>query len=176
MAKIPNNSPLLSTTFDSQLGPIYAGAMADRVVFLYFAEAETKRPLTEVIEARFGQAPSDGESPVFEALRGQITRYLMGSLNSFTVPITPIGTAFELCVWAQLLHIPYGQRVTYKAIAEGLGAPQKTRAVGQAIGRNPLSILIPCHRVIGANKKLTGYSGGLTRKAYMLNMESALNE
>lgn len=177
MVTTPDSPHFLSTTFDTKLGPIHAGAIADRLVFLYFTEVEEqKTPLSQVIEKRFDRTPIQGSSPVFQTLKEELKNYFEGSLKRFTVPIVPIGTDFELSVWKQLLQIPYGKTVSYKTIAENLKTPRKVRPIGQAIGRNPLSVLIPCHRVIGSNGSLTGYAGGLSRKAFLLKLENALDK
>ena len=90
------------------------------------------------------------------------------------MPLNPAGTPFQQRVWHQLQAIPYGQTVSYGAIADGIGQPAASRAVGMANGKNPLTIIVPCHRVIGSNGKLTGYAGGLTRKQFLLALEGAL--
>jgi O-6-methylguanine DNA methyltransferase len=104
----------------------------------------------------------------------QLEAYFDGHLTTFSVPLNPSGTAFQQQVWGQLQAIPYGQTVSYGAIANGIGKPTASRAVGMANGKNPLTIIVPCHRVIGSNGKLTGYAGGLTRKQFLLALEGAI--
>lgn len=104
----------------------------------------------------------------------QLDAYFDGRLTTFSVPLNPSGTAFQQQVWRQLQAIPYGQTVSYGAIANGIGKPTASRAVGMANGKNPLTIIVPCHRVIGSNGKLTGYAGGLTRKQFLLALEGAI--
>ena len=104
----------------------------------------------------------------------QLEAYFTGRLTTFNVPLNPAGTPFQQRVWHQLQAIPYGQTVSYGAIADGIGQPAASRAVGMANGKNPLTIIVPCHRVIGSNGKLTGYAGGLTRKQFLLALEGAL--
>ncbi|MAQ00561.1 MAG: cysteine methyltransferase [Alteromonadaceae bacterium] len=104
----------------------------------------------------------------------QLEAYFTGRLTTFNVPLNPAGTPFQQRVWHQLQAIPYGQTVSYGAIADGIGQPTASRAVGMANGKNPLTIIVPCHRVIGSNGKLTGYAGGLTRKQFLLALEGAL--
>jgi methylated-DNA-[protein]-cysteine S-methyltransferase len=101
----------------------------------------------------------------------ELGEYFSGKLKTFTVPVAPEGSAFQLKVWAELIKIPYGHVVTYRDLAVRLGGPTYTRIVGQANGRNPVSIIIPCHRVIGMNGALTGYAGGLWRKRFLLDLE-----
>ncbi len=101
----------------------------------------------------------------------QLSAYFGGELRDFDLPLAPAGTAFQLQVWAALRTIPYAQTRSYGFIANAIGRPSASRAVGMANGRNPISIIVPCHRVIGANGLLTGYGGGLNRKQMLLDLE-----
>lgn len=101
----------------------------------------------------------------------QLTAYFAGELQAFDLPLAPKGTPFQQKVWAYLQTIPYGRTTTYGTIAQELGNPKSTRAVGAANGRNPIAIIIPCHRVIGSDGKLTGYAGGLQIKEALLRLE-----
>ena len=105
----------------------------------------------------------------------QLIAYFNGTLIHFDLPLDAAGTAFQQAVWQQLTRIEYGQTASYQHIANALGKPKAVRAVGMANGRNPLTIVVPCHRIIGSNGKLTGYAGGLERKAYLLKLEGAMN-
>lgn len=107
----------------------------------------------------------------FVALREQLDDYLAGRRRDFDLPLSPRGTPFQREVWDQLASIPYGETVTYGEVALAIGRPRSTRAVAAAIGANPLSIIVPCHRVVGANRTLTGYAGGLDRKRHLLDLE-----
>lgn len=104
----------------------------------------------------------------------QLDGYFQGKRRSFDLPLSPQGTPFEQAVWQVLQTIPYGETRSYGDIARQIGRPSACRAVGRAIGRNPLGIVIPCHRVIGANGRLTGYAGGLTVKQYLLELERGM--
>jgi O-6-methylguanine DNA methyltransferase len=108
------------------------------------------------------------------ALARELDAYFAGKLRRFTVPLDLRGTAFQLQVWEVLCSIPYGVTRSYREVAEALGNPKATRAVGQAIGRNPVSIVVPCHRVVGSDGRLTGYGGGLPRKRALLDLESGV--
>ncbi len=108
--------------------------------------------------------------PVFALTKAWLDAYFSGKQPDFTVPVNPKGSAFQKRVWEQLLTIPYGQVITYGALAADLGCPS-ARAVGGAVGKNPISLLIPCHRVVGAGGRLTGYAGGLDRKVALLTLE-----
>jgi methylated-DNA-[protein]-cysteine S-methyltransferase len=101
----------------------------------------------------------------------QLTEYFKGKLRTFDVPVAPVGTAFQRAVWRQLQAIPYGETLSYGELARRLGNPKAVRAVGLANGSNPISIIIPCHRVIGSNGSLVGYGGGLPTKQALLALE-----
>jgi methylated-DNA-[protein]-cysteine S-methyltransferase len=102
----------------------------------------------------------------------QLDAYFAGDLTDFDLPLSPRGTSFQRQVWAGLVEIPFGETVSYGGLAERLGRRGAARAVGLANGRNPISIIVPCHRVIGSDGRLTGYGGGLDRKAWLLGHES----
>lgn len=108
---------------------------------------------------------------VLEECREQLDLYFSGKMFDFTLPLAPEGTEFQQKVWAGLLKIPYGETITYMELAVRLGDAKAIRAVGTANGRNPIAIVIPCHRVIGAGNKLTGYAGGIWRKKLLLELE-----
>jgi len=109
----------------------------------------------------------------FDDVRTQLDEYFAGERKRFQLPLAPDGTPFQLAVLSALQEIPYGETVSYADIAERIGKPKAVRAVGAANGRNPLPVVIPCHRVIGANGKLTGFGGGLPTKQALLELESA---
>lgn len=102
----------------------------------------------------------------------ELEEYFAGERTVFTTPLEPRGTPFQQNVWRALTEIPYAGRCSYKTLAEAIGRPQSSRAVGTANGRNPLSIFVPCHRVVGSNGKLTGYAGGIAAKRWLLEHES----
>jgi methylated-DNA-[protein]-cysteine S-methyltransferase len=104
----------------------------------------------------------------------QLAEYFAGTRTAFDVPLTPHGTAFQQRVWMALRDIPYGRTTSYGELAAELGQPTASRAVGLANGRNPLAVIVPCHRVIGANGSLTGFGGGLPRKRWLLEHERAV--
>ncbi len=110
---------------------------------------------------------------VFKQAEDQLNEYFEGERQRFDLKMKPSGTPFQLSVLAALQEIPFGQTTSYRNIAESIGRPKAVRAVGAANGRNPLPIVIPCHRVIGADGSLTGFGGGLAAKSFLLNLESA---
>ncbi len=113
----------------------------------------------------------DADCSVINTASEQLSQYFSGALSAFDLPLKPAGTPFQLSVWRALLNIPYGETISYGQLAERLDNPKAVRAVGLANGKNPISIVVPCHRVIGANGKLVGYGGGLNRKAALLHLE-----
>ena len=134
------------------------------------------------IEFRDNRHPADrsdwhgGDSEVLQAAEAQLGEYFAGQRRVFDLPLAPRGTDFQLCVWRALAQIPYGETISYAQLAQRLGNPNGTRAVGAANGRNPLPIVLPCHRVIGADGGLTGFGGGLPTKELLLRLEGALPE
>lgn len=118
-------------------------------------------------------APVDPSHPLLRAAAEQLSAYFAGRLGRFTLPLDAAGTPFQHAVWRALGDIPAGATTGYGDIARALGRPQAARAVGAAVGRNPLSIVVPCHRVLGRDGRLTGYAGGLERKQALLTLEAA---
>lgn len=119
----------------------------------------------------FGDFGGYDHLPLFEEARRQLEEYFAGSRQNFDLPLNPGGTDFQRRVWRSLLDIPYGTAISYRELAHRADCPRGYQAVGQANGRNPLPILIPCHRVIGTDGTLGGYSGGLDRKRFLLDLE-----
>ena len=114
------------------------------------------------------------ETPLIQEAYRQLSEYLIGERKSFDLPLNPRGTVFQQQVWKALCDIPYGETRSYKQIAEAIGNPKAVRAVGMANNRNPLLIVVPCHRVIGANGKLVGYGAGIEKKEFLLKLEKSL--
>ena len=111
------------------------------------------------------------ETPILKEANNQLQEYFKGQRKEFSLPLAPVGTEFMLRVWEALRAIPYGETRSYKEIATAVGNSKACRAVGMANNRNPISIVTPCHRVIGSNGDLVGYAGGLDVKLYLLNLE-----
>lgn len=111
------------------------------------------------------------DHPILLETEAQLKAYFANKLDKFSIPLDFAGTEFQKKVWKALLTIPFGKTCSYKQIAELISNPKAVRAVGAANGKNPISIVVPCHRVIGANGKLTGFAGGLPTKEYLLNLE-----
>lgn len=117
---------------------------------------------------------SAADHPILDLARVQLGEYFAGQRQTFELPLAPRGTPFQLAVWQALAEIPHGRTWSYGQLASHLGRPQAMRAVGAANGRNPLPIVLPCHRVIGASGALTGFGGGLPTKQFLLELEGAL--
>lgn len=115
-----------------------------------------------------------GDNDVLQAAQAQLEEYFAGTRTQFELPLAPQGTAFQLIVWQELARIPYGETISYVQLAQRVGNPSASRAVGAANGRNPLPIVLPCHRVIGADGALTGFGGGLPMKEFLLKLEGAM--
>lgn len=113
------------------------------------------------------------DSSAFGEVVRQLDEYFEGTRASFDLPLAPAGTPFQCRVWAELVHIAPGTTITYGELARRAGHPGAARAVGAAVGRNPISIVVPCHRVVGSDGTLTGYAGGVARKAFLLALERA---
>ncbi|MFF3492749.1 methylated-DNA--[protein]-cysteine S-methyltransferase [Streptomyces sp. NPDC002795] len=150
------------TLIDSPYGPLTLVSTDGTLSGLYMTD-QRHRPPQESFGAR-------DERP-FGAAIDQLTAYFQGELTEFDLPLHLHGTPFQRSVWAELQRIPYGETRTYGELAEALGNPNASRAVGLANGKNPVGVIVPCHRVIGANGDLTGYGGGLDRKRQLLHFE-----
>lgn len=132
---------------------------------------EEKGSLTGLYFGTLSCPGQEGTSPLLAEASRQLEEYFSGNRREFILPLAPKGTPFQLRVWQALSAIPYGETRTYGDIARRIGSPKACRAVGMANHRNPISIIVPCHRVVGANGSLTGYGGGLEAKRFLLELE-----
>lgn len=123
---------------------------------------------------KFEVEPRRTSNPILVEVESQLEEYFAGRRETFDVELDLAGTDFQRAVWKQLARIPYGRTISYGELAKRLGRPTGARAVGGAVGRNPVSIVLPCHRVVGSNGKLTGFAGGLDSKTRLLEIESGL--
>lgn len=154
-------------TFATTLGDLLIVAHGDALSGVYF-EDHRYPPEHESIGEYVGL---ESEDPLLSLAAAQLREYLDGARSKFDLPLKPAGDAFSHRVWQMLQEIPYGGTVTYGALADRLGKRGLAQRVGQAVGHNPVSIIIPCHRVLGADGSLTGYAGGLERKRVLLALE-----
>lgn len=148
---------------ETPIGPLTLVAEDDELVAVYM-DGHAHHPG----DAALGASET---ADVLETAAHQLTEYFAGDRKEFDLPLRPIGTDFQVRVWRVLQEIPYGDTWSYRQLATAVGNPSASRAVGLANGRNPLSIVIPCHRVIGADGSLTGYGGGIERKRWLLGLE-----
>ncbi|QFG30424.1 bifunctional transcriptional activator/DNA repair protein Ada [Pseudomonas umsongensis] len=168
-----NSEPLLFTRLITPLGPMIAMAERRGLVLLEFLDQPSLSREVQALQNRFGYVVAPGHNGHLQQIEDQLSEYFAGKRTEFSVALHMPGSEFSRQVWAELAHIPYGQTTTYGAIASTLGKPGASRAVGLANGHNRLSIVVPCHRVIGADGSLTGYAGGQPRKAFLLRLEKA---
>lgn len=151
------------TVVGSPVGELFAVAEDGALTGLYFTHGHRRRPATD----SFGPRAEEG----FEELREQLRAYFAGERREFTLPLAPRGEPFQRRVWELLAGIPYGETRSYGELARALGDRSMAQAVGSAVGLNPLSVVVACHRVVGADGSLTGYAGGLDRKRFLLDLE-----
>lgn len=150
---------------ETPLGPMLAVRTSEGLAGLWF---ESQKWHPEPFDA-----PERPDDPLLRRAAEQITEYFGGERSQFDLPLDPQGSAFQRSVWEALGHIECGRTQSYADLARRIGAPQAARAVGAAVGRNPLSVVVPCHRVLGSGGQLTGYAGGLDRKRALLALEGA---
>ena len=156
------------TEYYSPIGPIYLVSDGTSLLSLQFEDAvDTDHPCESI----------RSDLPVFDEVRNWFDIYFSGSVPAFTPPLLMNGSSFQKEVWDILLNIPYGQTASYGSIAKQLAAKRSiprmsAQAVGNAVGKNPIPIIVPCHRVIGADGSLTGYAGGLDKKSFLLSLEN----
>lgn len=159
------------TVIDSPVGPLTI-VVEDGLILGVYMEVQRHRPDVDEL----GEPdPRGREVEPFTAAANQLDAYFAGELTRFDLPLAPHGTQFQRRVWAALQEIPYGRTESYGELAQRIGSPGGARAVGLANGKNPIGIVIPCHRVVGSDGSLTGYGGGLGRKKQLLDLELAVS-
>ena len=146
-----------ATYYNSPLGVIKISATDEAIASVLFTE----------------ESANNDNHPILEQAVAQLEEYFANKRNTFDLPLAPKGTDFQKRVWSELVKIPFGETTTYLKMAKRLGDEKVIRAAASANGKNPIAIIIPCHRVIGSDGKLTGYAGGLWRKEWLLNHESS---
>ena len=153
------------TIFESPVGPLLLMSDGASLTGLH-TDNDKHRPAIQADWVR------DDSAVPFARTIAQLRAYFDGGLTGFDLPLAPQGTAFQMTVWRELRNIPFGETISYAELARRIGRPTASRAVGHSNARNPISIIVPCHRVIGADKSLTGYAGGLERKRMLLAHEA----
>ena len=159
---------------ETPIGTMYAAATVEGICMLEFTDRKMLETEFKDLAKSLNAIIIQGENPHFIPLEKELAEYFLGKRTEFTVPLSPVGTDFQKSVWKVLMKIPYGETWNYKKQSEVLGDAKKVRAVANANGMNKISILIPCHRVIGSNGTLTGYGGGIWRKQKLLELEKAI--
>ena len=168
------DTSIVQTTVPSPLGPIAIAATTKGLAGLWFTDKQRFLPAGITGPAAW---PEDAGHPVLQQASQQLGEYFAGRRSRFDLPLDLRGgTVFQQSVWQALLVIPHGEVTSYGEVSRRIGHPAAVRAVGGAIGRNPVSIIVPCHRVTGSSGALTGYAGGLERKTALLRLEGALAE
>jgi O-6-methylguanine DNA methyltransferase len=161
------------TTFDSRVGRIYV-ASTERGVCKISVPRETRKDFFTWLDEHLDlDGVVDNKSRNKEII-DQLTRYISGRLVRFTCPVDLIGTPFQLRVWKELMKIPYGSTITYKTLAKRISVPSAFQAVGRANAANPLPIIVPCHRILGSDGSLVGYSYGIKMKEFLLRLEGSI--
>lgn len=155
-----------TTTMDSPLGPLVLVSDGRALTAILFGDRSDAKRVC-------GPTVVKDDAEPFAQARRELAEYFSGRRREFEVPLAPHGTMFQTRVWEALRRIPHGTTTTYGEVARQIGAPAAVRAVGAANGRNPLAIVVPCHRVVGSDGTLTGYAGGLERKQALLEIEGA---
>jgi methylated-DNA-[protein]-cysteine S-methyltransferase len=157
------DSRIFYTTLDSTVGALLLTSNGDAITGLFMEKHKGgPKPISDWRR----------DDELFREAADQLRAYFAGELTEFELPIATGGAPFQQSVWAELRNIPYGSTISYGELARRIGNPKAPRAVGAANGDNPISIIIPCHRVIGSNGKLTGYGGGIERKKFLLEFEA----
>jgi len=155
------------TRFATPLGTMIATAVGGAVTGIYF---EGQKHMPDISRA----AREDAKAAPFAECARQLGEYIEGARRTFELPLAPEGTEFQRRVWIEIARVPYGETITYGELAARAGAPGAARAAGAATGRNPLSVVVPCHRIVGTDGSLTGYAGGIERKTRLLELEGFL--
>ena len=148
----------------SPLGPLVLASDGAALTGVWFDGQRYQRPINEAWQC-------GRDLPILHRAAAELAEYFAGERREFGLPLAPAGTPFQRAVWDAIARVPCGETITYRELAARAGQPRAIRAAGAATGRNPVSIVIPCHRIVGANGALTGYAGGLERKRALLTLE-----
>lgn len=160
--------------FDSPFGKIILGAYNKQLVLCDWADRTNRAAIDERISKGLKSIYREEESEITLQAKSQIEEYATGKRLSFELDFRMVGTDFQKSVWEQLMRIPYGTTLSYKSLADKMNNPKAIRAIASANGANALSLIIPCHRVIGSDNSMTGYAGGITAKEELLKLEGIL--
>lgn len=159
--------------YRSPVGEMVVGSCGDGLCICDWAVNRRREAIDRRIQMRLNSGYEDGVSDIIERTIGELDEYFAGVRRTFDIPLVFTGSEFQCAVWSELVKIPYGTTISYGELACRINNPKAVRAVAAANATNPISILVPCHRVIGSNHKLTGYGGGLAAKKSLLDLESS---
>ena len=175
MVMLVQDLVLYTQVFPSPAGDLLLGECEGALCLCdWLIDPSRREAMARRMQKELHTVIQSGETPLLQETRTQLNQYFEGERQTFTLPLRLVGTSFQQEVWEVLRTIPYGKCCSYAAIAQQIGRPKAVRAVANAIGANPLSLFIPCHRVIGTSGDLTGYAGGLAAKRWLLAHEGAL--
>lgn len=155
----------------TEIGELVLGSFGGKLCLLGLGDREMRRAVDGRIKKRLDAEFVEQDDVILEKTRKQVDEYLNGNRKEFDIPLLMVGTNFQRRVWKALKKVPYGVTSTYGQIAEDIGSPKAVRAVGNASSANPISIIVPCHRIIGSDGELVGYGGGLSVKKRLLKLE-----
>lgn len=168
----------VNTIFISQYispaGGLILGSLGDRLCLCDWLSEKRRETIDRHLCQHLDAVYEAGTSPVIKEAIRQLDEYFAGTRSAFDIPLLFDGSGFQCRVWSGLMNIPYGQTISYAELARRIGMPSAVRAVANANAANPLSIFVPCHRVIGSNRRLTGYAGGLEAKKILLDLEARM--
>lgn len=162
---------IITTTFSTPIGEMFAAASKKGLVLLYFFTPYDIEANIDKLKKTLNADVIPGNSEIFDALKTQLNEYFNKKRTTFEIPLQLVGTPFQIKAWKELLNIPYGKTISYKEQAIKIGNEKAFRAVANANGQNMIAILVPCHRVIASNGKLSGYTGGVEKKEFLLKLE-----
>ncbi len=162
---------IITTTFSTPIGEMFAAASKKGLVSLYFFTPYDIEANIDKLKKTLKADVIPGNSEIFDVLKTQLNEYFAKKRTTFEIPLQLVGTPFQIKAWKELLNIPYGKTISYKEQAIKIGNEKAFRAVANANGQNMIAILVPCHRVIASNGKLSGYTGGVEKKEFLLKLE-----
>lgn len=176
MPKDRQHQVITTCLYDAPCGQLLLGVCDNRLCLCDWQQGKTSDILMQRLQKRLGAIFASGECALFDTVKSQLDEYFTGRRHEFSIPLLFAGTDFQLAVWNALLSIPYGTTISYAELAEITRCSKAVRAVANASGANALSVIVPCHRVIGSNNTLTGYGGGIGAKEFLLRLEGAMPE
>ena len=169
------NGRIITKRYNSPCGELLLGSYEDRLCLCNWTEEQHPGRVDRRLQSEFDAAFEEGASEILDEAAFQLDQYFRRERKGFDIPLLFAGTDFQKTVWNKLLEIPYGHTVSYGEMAAAIGMPKSVRAVANANGANAISIFVPCHRVIGSDRSLTGYGGGIGAKRYLLELEQSEN-